>query len=401
MIRLSRGNKNLERNGPCGCGEARKYKKCCQRLEIERRGGPQQYRHLSARGVVLEEIRSFKQIFGIDLTDSKVRVREEIVNSDVVLFVERVRNLWNSRVDLLSEIPNKEDLKFRALYFGSPDMFSTVNLLARYTLYCDQIIAIDPFSIFCEVDPKSRRSPFQDPQSWVRQIVRDGLYLCSIEKWIESDLVLVTRLPLTLHDGLRREHRLAMKASLEKMAPEKFAEIVQDTVEGQFYSQFTPDELRTMLPKTSDFETIRRAIEDEDWWNHVSPHMPEISKEIVRETLRDMNRRKGQIEETIKGLQSEPRRIEWALEREFEPRVNVFGSGMNLLDARWLAEKTGAHLVTDRRVIWNEILAGETENREPQSEKLRQSLSGLAEAFQKLELLILRVQAISELLNHG
>jgi molybdopterin converting factor small subunit len=103
------------------------------------------------------------------------------------------------------------------------------------------------------------------------------------------------------------------------------------------------------------------------------------------QTFEDMNHRKQQIDNAINQLSKEPRRYEWALKREFEPRMNTFGSGMNLLDARWFAEITGSHLVTDRRMIWNEILAGETEEKEPQSEKLKQSLSALAEAFQKLE----------------
>ena len=57
---------------------------------------------------------------------------------------------------------------------------------------------------------------------------------------------------------------------------------------------------------------------------------------------------------------------------------------MNLLDAEWFAEITGSHLVTDSRTVWNDILADEPEQGE-QREKLKRSMSALAEAFQKLE----------------
>ncbi len=62
---------------------------------------------------------------------------------------------------------------------------------------------------------------------------------------------------------------------------------------------------------------------------------------------------------------------------------------MKLRDAQWFAELTGSHLVTDRKIIWDEILSGETEQKENQSEKLKQSLSALAEAFQRLEFFFL------------
>jgi hypothetical protein len=341
------------------------------------------------RNIVLEEIRSFRDIFRVELTETDLRISNQITDSDVVLFVERVRNLWNSKPDLLSLMPKKGDLKFRALYFASPDMFSTVNLLARYSLYCDQIIVIDPFSIFREMNRNSKHSPFQEPQACVRQIVRDGVYLCSIEDWIRNDLVFATAFPLSIHDPLKQKHIELMKASMDQMPTEKFEEIVNTTVESQFFSQYTPDELRTMEPSPPDLQLIRRAVEDEEWWNRVSRYMPGITKEIAMRTFSDMNRRKQQIETAIEKLKSEPRRYQWALRREFEPRMDTYGSGMNLLDAKWFAETTGSHLVTDNRMIWNEILAGEMSEKGQQSEKLKQLLSGLAEAFQKLEFFFL------------
>jgi hypothetical protein len=112
--------------------------------------------------------------------------------------------------------------------------------------------------------------------------------------------------------------------------------------------------------------------------------MPGITREKAIETMKSMTRRKEEIGRAITRLQQEPRRYEWALQREFEPRMNVFGSGMNLLDAKWFAEITGSHLVTDRRTVWNEILADEPEQ-EQEWEKLKRPMSALAEAFQKLE----------------
>ncbi len=380
-----RQSERLGRNDPCHCGTSRKYKKCCERLEDERRRGPQQYEHLSAKGIVLEEIRTFKEIFGVKLTDDQLEVNKDIVDSDVLLFVERVRNLWGSKGNLLPQMPAKTDLKFRALYFGNPDILDTVNLLARYSLYCDQIIVIDPLSIFHGMNKTFRHSPFQEPQSWVRQIVRNGVYLASLEEWIRNDLIFATAFPLPFHHPLKQKHISEMRAKFAQKSPEEWDEMVRDTIEAQFYSEFTPAELSTMEPAKADMELARRLAEDDKWWDRVSPHMPEIPREKVIETLSSMKRREEEISRTIARLQREPRRYEWALQREFEPRMNVFGSGMNLLDAKWFAEITGSHLVTDRRTVWNEILKDEPEQEKEQSESLKRSMSALAEAFQKLE----------------
>jgi hypothetical protein len=373
------------RNDPCICGADRKFKKCCERVKDEHRRGPQQYKHLSVKSIVLEEIRSFKEIFGVELTDDEVEVSTNITDSDVRLFVERVENLWGSKPDLLAHMPAKADPKFRALYFGNPDILDTVNLLARYSLYCDQIIVIDPLSMFHGMRRQFKHSPFQEPQAWVRQIIRNGVYLSSLEEWIKNDLVFATAFPLSFYDPLKQKHIEQMRARFAHLSPEKWDEITRDTIEAQFYSEFTPTELSAMEPAKSDIQMIRRLAEDDEWWERHSPYMRGITREKAIATLNSMKRRKEEIGRTISRLQQEPRRYEWALQREFEARMNVFGSGMNLLDAEWFAEITGAHLVTDRRTVWNEILGDEPEQNKEQSEKVRRSMSALAEAFQKLE----------------
>lgn len=379
------------RNDPCRCPSGRKYKHCCQRVKDEILSGPEKYSSYSVRNLVLEEIQSFKQIFDVKLTDTEVKVRDKIADSDVVLFVERVRNLWGSKHDLLPDMPTKADLKFRALYFGGPDILSTVNLLARYSLYCDQIVVIDPFSVFHEMSRKFEHSPFREPQAWVRQIIRNGVYLASLEEWIRNDLVFATAFPLSFHDPLRQKHIQEMKDKLEQVSSEKWDEIIQDTVESQFYLQYTPTELSAMEPEKSEIEMIRQLAEDDKKWRQIGPHMRGIPRETVIDTLKHMKRRKEDVARTIARLQQEPRRYEWALQREFESQMVVYGSGLNLLDAKWFAEITGSHLVTDQRTVWNTILTDESDGDrdEKQSEKVKLSMSGLAEAFQKLEFFFL------------
>src|ERR1700682_5684750 len=95
------------RNDPCHCGADRKYKKCCERLQDEVRCSPGHYEGLFIKNIVLEEIRTFKEIFIVKLTDDELEISKNITDSDVLLFVERVRNLWDSKPDLLPYMPAK------------------------------------------------------------------------------------------------------------------------------------------------------------------------------------------------------------------------------------------------------------------------------------------------------
>jgi hypothetical protein len=374
------------RNEPCVCGADRKYKRCCHRVIKERQLGPQHYQHLSIKSIVLEEISSFKETFGIELKEDRLKVSGHITDSDVVFFVERVRNLWGSKPDLTALMPDGGDLRFRALYFGNPDILDTINLLARYSLYCDQIVVIDPLSVFHRMRRNFAHSPFAEPQAWIRQIIRDGVYLCSLEEWIKNDLVFATAFPLSDHDPLRQRHVQDMKSRLQHVSPERWNEIVHDTVEAQFYSRFTPAELAAMEPSEADMALLK-SVEDDKWWARHSPHMRKITRENAVDTLKSMRRRKEDIGRTIARLRQDPRRWEWTLKREFESRMDVFGSGMNLADAEWLAGVTGSHLVTDRRAVWNEILSDELpeDQERTASDKMKLTLSALGEAFQKLE----------------
>jgi len=97
-----------------------------------------------------------------------------------------------------------------------------------------------------------KHSPFQEPQAWVRQIVRNGVYLSSLEEWIKYDLVFATAFPLSFFDPLKQQHVQEMRKRAANISDERWEEITRDTIESQFYSSFTPAELSTMEPAKSE-----------------------------------------------------------------------------------------------------------------------------------------------------
>src|SRR5207237_1154664 len=147
-------------------------------------------------------------------------------------------------------------------------------------------------SMFHDMSRKFEHSPVREPQAWVRQIIRNGVYLASLEEWIRSDLVFATAFPLSFYDSLRQKHIQGMKERLEKVSPEKWDEIIQDTVESQFYLQYTPAELSAMEPEKCEMEMIRQLAEDDKKWGEIGPYMHGISREKVIDTLKHMKRRK-------------------------------------------------------------------------------------------------------------
>lgn len=83
-----------------------------------------------------------------------------------------------------------------------------------------------------------------------------------------------------------------------------------------------------MEPEKSEIEMIRQLAEDDKKWRQIGPHMRGIPRETVIDTLKRMKRRKEDVARTIARLQQEPRRYEWALQREFESQMVVYGSGL-------------------------------------------------------------------------
>lgn len=371
------------RNDPCPCGGGLKFKKCHGRVEDEIHAGPSRYRGLSLKELALEEIRSFKEIFGVQLTGESLVVRERIHDSDVQLFFERVRNLWNSSPPLVDRLPRADDLRYRALYFGTPDMFTTVNLIARYCLYCDQIVVIDPFGWFREFSAGSSHSMYREPQAWVRQIIRNGVYLCSLENWIRSGLVEVTAFPLTLSDPLRVQHIETMKSKLDAVSDEHWDASVEELSEDLLRNTI-PEELEAWRPPHADsVKDLRKSLDAPEVLAQIQHDMPGVTKDELLKVLQNVEKRNNQIDKIREEMKREPRRYKWATHRAFEDQMSTSGAGMNLEDAKWLAETTGSHFITDKRTLWNAIVA-DLQTGEAASADVTSALTKLAEAFARL-----------------
>jgi SEC-C motif len=391
MTNLPRKNSNqagntgsLGRNDPCPCGSGLKFKKCHSRVKEEYDAGPSRYRDASLRQLVLEEIRTFKEIFEVRLDEETLAVKEKINDSDVQFFFERVHNLWNSSPPLVDRMPRADDLRYRALYFGTPDMFRTVNMIARYSLYCDQIIVIDPFGWFREHRRDAKHAVVREPQAWVRQIVRDGVYLCSLEDWIKSGLVEVTAFPLRIADPIRLQHIRTMESKLEQMPNDRRDAMIAELADDLF-ADATPEELETLRPPHADgLGQLRESLEDSEVLDLLQQQMPGVTRGKLLTTLQHVEERNKQIDRIRDALKKEPRRYKWAQGRQFEDRMTVSGAGMNLEDAKWLADITGAHLVTDRHTLWDEILADSAAGGDA-SPEMTHALTSLAEGFQRLK----------------
>lgn len=376
------------RNAPCPCKSGRKFKKCCLRFSEEQSAGPRKYERYTLRNLVLEEISAFKKIFEVKVTERSITVKDDISDSDVLYFCEKVFNIWESKRDLVSCLPTAEDLKYRAIHFADPDMFTTVNLIARYCLYCDQIITIDPFGFIREFGHSHEASPFRKPEEWIRQIILDGIYLCSLEEWIKADLVIVTAFPLGFDHPERRKHIEMAQTRIKKLPQEDWRNLVEESFEQEFMKNFTPQELDSLeKPSREGSRLIREILEDEKLLAQMNRTLPGITKEYLSNELADAERRRGQIQRAKRFLASEPRRYHWAVKQQFKNTIIKTGPGMNLEDAVWLANVTGSHLVTDRRSLWNDIVTYEPQEPPPDAPPtvVKQSLTTPAEAFQRLQ----------------
>jgi hypothetical protein len=184
----------------------------------------------------------------------------------------------------------------------------------RLSLYSDEVVVIDPFSVHIANVPSSAppQGPWVRPELWTHEFGNHALMVCALEAWIEHDLVVLIPVARTFRQDAPSFTQLALKAMQEgKFTLKPGPEILQDSLEG----------------------IALNADGDED--------LPGMSRDV----LGDMTESERQM---LIGSMREFRR---ANPRRYTTRVGKgesvfsFASGVNVFEAAWIADDIGGYLV--------------------------------------------------------
>lgn len=273
---------------------------------------PREYLRQSAFALV----RLCRKHFRISGKPDNLKIESLVRAADVSAFLReyvarvRPRTLDQSRV-----LPPPNDATLRTFLWARPSTDAVLNDVVRLALYSDEIVVIDPFSMHT-MNVEGRyppMGPMERPDLWVQEFPNHALMVCALEDWIKNDLVLLIPEPRNFISDVPPFMVLAtmaVQAGLLKLKPDR--EFLQDSLEGAALNadrdEDVPAMVRQILPKNVTRKEAGAIYEALRQYRHVNP---------TRYSLRAV---KG---EAVFGM----------------------GSGQNILEAAWIADRVGGYVV--------------------------------------------------------
>ncbi|MDO6719105.1 DUF4238 domain-containing protein [Psychrosphaera sp. 1_MG-2023] len=189
----------LSRNDFCGCGSGRKYKKCCLNV-------PTEYRTTWSVASIRERNLAFcnciKDVLNIDKGKTWLDVRRELSNEQIVQIYSFYGFLWPRNTDIYSLLP-KSDEKFRGLYSGPLDTRQIGIHALPMASYFDEFLIQNPIVNPNNVNPEF--SPIESPEQYKYQALKDFAFMLELEPYIGHGLVNLIPDPGNFDNHLMRE----------------------------------------------------------------------------------------------------------------------------------------------------------------------------------------------------
>lgn len=326
----------VQRNNPCPCGNAKKYKYCCEgRLDWNEifRSGIDFRRHLSIRGRNIYFVNLLSDALQLDtlpgtreLKDYKAAFTAQAVRK----IHEAVMEAWPPDIDIYSVLEGASS-EVSGLYIGDYGPEYILRGIVRHSIYANKILVVDPF-----IYPKSVRdefNPILEPEQYRAQTLKNANFWFSLLPWIKAGIVEVIRTP------------------------------------ADFDAKLHWESLRQQRKKFDDNPELNKAMEASfrEWESrHSERHRKELLLWSYPDSyIREIFEKLGLGEE---GFTAEEYIQHLHNEREQDPnflqpigpggiagQMHMFTTGSSYDIARLTASLTHSYLVTDLTVRWREI----------------------------------------------
>jgi hypothetical protein len=311
--------KTPEPRAACGCGSGRRYRDCCLRKPSQLRPT---WTELSIRE---RNLLFFKGIAGIlDFTSGKdwLAIRRDLTDEQIKDVYRLFEALWPTETDLLQMLP-KPDGTFRAVYTGVLDPNAISNFAMGLTAFVSELIVEHPF-IHAGILRKEY-SPTENPHAYRQEFIKSVAFLIKVIPLVERGLINLVPNPSAFDEHLRRQMMslARLRTTKLKIDPNTMAQAKdifdQDFKRGML--SLPKDQLRIMFRKRS----------------------PELSEQELDEMLTAVDTIREEdplapLQECLSGGQ-----------------FNLMKMAPNFEMAMYLAQATGACIVTDSAFRWQEI----------------------------------------------
>jgi hypothetical protein len=317
-------DKPLRPRDVCGCGSGNSFKACCQ-------SKPEALRpswiecSIRERNIMLQN--GIERVLGLDGKKDWIQIRRELTDEKIKEAYFLYEALWPLETDLLALLP-KPDGVARAVYTGSIHPLSITDFALAAPLYFGELIVAHPF-IHSGVMAKKYR-PTEHPKNYRQEFLKTIMFFVNIMPLVKLGLVNLIPDPCDFDIHLR-EQMMSMaqaRSTVMRLDPDK---------EPRLKKQMEEDSRRSLMLMPPD--SMRRQLRKLN---------PEMDEEQVEATMR-FAERKRELDPLAVLQEGSP---EGGKEGG---QMNVFKLAPNFEMTMYLAQATGACIVTDSPFRWSEV----------------------------------------------
>ena len=318
----------LKPGDPCGCGSGKAYRECCKPKPVHLRPA---WDVLSIQERNLALFRGMADILEFRPGRDWTEVRKSITDEKISRIYSVYEALWPLETDLLSLLP-KPDGTARAVYTGRLDTQRITEAGLGAALLFDELLIQHPF-----VNPRTVRdefNPVKNPQRYRQEVLKSVSFFLQVMPLVEAGVVNLFPDPWDFDPHLR-DQTVRLAQERWRYMPSFLAK------PSEADKALASDTFRRALFQTS--EERQRAL--------FKRHLPDLSPE--------------QIEAMLKLVRAEKEADPFAVLQEGAELDNAGEGGEfatlklapNFEMAMYMAQATGAAIVTDHPIRWTEILS--------------------------------------------
>jgi len=317
--------KELAPSAPCGCGSGHPYRICCRSRPAALRPSWTE-RSIRERNLYLR--RGILSILGMDAGKDWTAVRRNLTEDQIREVYFLYEALWPLETDLLSLLP-KPDGRPRAVYTGSLHPHSIVEFAIGATLYFGELIVENTFVHAGTIAKKFR--PTEHPRSYHLEFLKSVAFFLNVMPLVNAGLINLIPDPWTFDYHLRRETMAMAEARASGL---RISLLGEPRLEELVRQDFMRDVL--MWPRDAQEARLRENFPDlndagrAEMWRALERMKEQDSLTALQDGIFDGGEEGGQM--------------------------RLMRMGPNFEIAMYLAQATGASIVTDSAFRWQEIL---------------------------------------------
>lgn len=315
----------LRSGQPCGCGSGKPFGNCCKEKPVHLRPA---WGQMSIRERNQALFRGIGDILELRPDTDWQDVRRTITDEKISKIYSVYEALWPLETDLLALLP-KPDGTSRAVYTGMLHPSKIAEAALGCALLFDELLVQHPF-----VNPRAlneKFNPVKNPQSYRQEVLKSILMMIQLMPLIEVGLVNLFPDPWEFDYNLRNQTMHLAKERGRLLRP--IMEADEDM------RAFHEDEVKRSLFQIS--EEGQRA--------QIKKFSPDYSNEEVGAVLSALKAIKEQDPYAV--LQSDASTV-----GEENGQLHILKLAPNFEMSMYVAQATGAAIVTDNSVRWKELL---------------------------------------------